>query len=229
MKVTYIHHSCFVVETEKCYYLFDYFKGDLPALDPGKPILVFASHAHPDHYSQSIFSLLKEMGMKHIYAILSHDIPKDYHPIDLPVTVVLSGQKYTLPFDTTLETLFSTDEGVAFLLTCPYGVIYHGGDLNDWVWEGEPEEYNLQMTKNYQREIGFIKEREIDLAFLVLDPRQEKDYAKGIIYFLEQTTTKKVFPMHYWEKPEIIQKFIAEYPQYQSLIENTEKYKSRTL
>ena len=27
MKITYIHHSCFLVETENCYYLFDYEKG----------------------------------------------------------------------------------------------------------------------------------------------------------------------------------------------------------
>ena len=229
MKVTYIHHSCFLIETEKCYYLFDYFKGNLPVLDTAKPILVFSSHAHPDHYSNTIFSLLNERGMQYIYAILSDDISKDCYPTNIPVTTVTSHQKYDLIHDTGLETLFSTDEGVAFLLTCPYGTIYHGGDLNDWVWEGESEEYNLQMTETYRREIKNIKGREIDLAFLVLDPRQEKDYAKGISFFLEQTKTKKVFPMHYWEKPKTIQRFITEYPRYQSLIENTEEYKSRTL
>ena len=34
---------------------------------------------------------------------------------------------------------------VAFLLTCKEGVIYHAGDLNDWVWEGEPEDSNAAM------------------------------------------------------------------------------------
>ena len=56
MKVTYIHHSCFLAETESCYYLFDYFKGELPELDPQKPILVLASHKHADHYHPSVFS-----------------------------------------------------------------------------------------------------------------------------------------------------------------------------
>lgn len=53
---------------------------------------------------------------------------------------------YELPCKTTMETLFSTDEGVAFLLQCPEGMIYHAGDLNDWVWEEEPDEENQQMV-----------------------------------------------------------------------------------
>lgn len=44
MNVTYIHHSSFLIETERCYYLFDYFQGSIPALNPSKPVLVLASH-----------------------------------------------------------------------------------------------------------------------------------------------------------------------------------------
>ena len=51
MKVTYIHHSAVSVETEHSILLFDYFKGELPDFDPGKPLFVFASHFHEDHYS----------------------------------------------------------------------------------------------------------------------------------------------------------------------------------
>ena len=49
MTVTYIHHSGFLVETRKFYYLFDYESGDLPALNPEKPIFVLSSHSHDDH------------------------------------------------------------------------------------------------------------------------------------------------------------------------------------
>ena len=48
MKITYIYHSGFLVETKECYYLFDYYKGSLPSLDTNKQILVFASHSHRD-------------------------------------------------------------------------------------------------------------------------------------------------------------------------------------
>lgn len=51
MKITYIHHSSFLVETEENYFLFDYFEGKLPQLKEDKPLLVFASHRHGDHFS----------------------------------------------------------------------------------------------------------------------------------------------------------------------------------
>ena len=57
MKVTYIHHSSFLVELEKVLLLFDYFQGNIPELDPEKDLLVFASHRHGDHFSPVIFAL----------------------------------------------------------------------------------------------------------------------------------------------------------------------------
>lgn len=44
MKVTYIHHSCFVVEIEDCIFVFDYYKGELPEFDKNKRIFFFVSH-----------------------------------------------------------------------------------------------------------------------------------------------------------------------------------------
>ena len=41
MKITYINHSGFLVETKDCYYIFDYYKGELPLLDKKKEVLVF--------------------------------------------------------------------------------------------------------------------------------------------------------------------------------------------
>ena len=36
MKITYINHSGFLIETRDCYYIFDYYKGELPHLDKEK-------------------------------------------------------------------------------------------------------------------------------------------------------------------------------------------------
>ena len=55
MKITYIHHSAFLVETESAYLLFDYFQGKLPEFSEEKPLYVFASHRHPDHFSKITF------------------------------------------------------------------------------------------------------------------------------------------------------------------------------
>ena len=162
--------------------------------------------------------------MQYITAVLAKDISPKKYPQEVTVQKVTFHETYELPCHTTLETLQSTDAGVAFLVRCPEGIIYHAGDLNDWVWEEESEQYNKQMTGNYRHEIDLIQGEEIDLAFLPLDPRQGKDYARGILYFLKKVRVGKVFPMHYWEQPEVIKQFLSEYPEYREIIEYTEEY-----
>ena len=219
MQITYIHHSGFLVETDSCYYLFDYEKGSLPEMDKMKPIFVLSSHGHYDHYNPEIFGILKKYGMKNISAILSDDIAV---PQNEKVLQVSPGKEYNMAMGQMLTTFQSTDLGVAFLIEDQGKLIYHAGDLNDWVWEEESDSYNEQMTKDYRKQIELLSEklngREIDVAFVVLDPRQEKDYDKGMRYFLEHIMVKEVYPMHYWGKPEIIDVFIKEHPEYKSKI-----------
>ena len=54
MQVTYIYHSCFLVETDRFYYLFDYEKGCLPEMNVTKPVYVLSSHGHADHYNAEL-------------------------------------------------------------------------------------------------------------------------------------------------------------------------------
>lgn len=223
MKVTYIHHSCFLVETDSCYYLFDYEKGCVPKMDITKPIFVLSSHGHPDHYNPEIFSRLNEYGMQDIQAILSEDIKM---PANVNALQVSPGKEYSLCQGQKLITLQSTDLGVAFLIEDHEKLIYHAGDLNDWVWKEENASYNEQMTKDYREQITFLSEklnhRKIDTAFVVLDPRQEKDYDRGMCYFLECIPVKQVYPMHYWGKPDIIETFLQEHPEFKLQIQKTE-------
>lgn len=219
MTITYIYHSCFLIETEICYYLFDYYKGGLPELKTEKPILVFVSHCHEDHYNPEIFPMLSDRGMREIHGILSNDIPaKRYPDTDAEIIRVYHSQEYTLPCDTYIKTLLSTDRGVAFLLQCKEGILYHAGDLNDWGMETDNEQQRKQMRGSYRAQITKLKGRTVDAAFLPLDPRLGSSYAEGILYFLQQVNVKKVYPMHYWEQPGIIDRFLAEYPQYQKTL-----------
>ena len=223
MNVTYIHHSCFLVETDRFYYLFDYESGALPVMEAEKPIFVLSSHGHADHYNPQIFSFLTAAGMRDIRAILSDDIEA---PAKRTVLQVSPGREYALGNEQKLTTLRSTDLGVAFLIEDRQEVIYHAGDLNDWVWDEETEQYNRQMTADYRREIDLLSEkldhRELDAAFVVLDPRQEKDYDRGLCYFLENISVKQVYPMHYWEKAAIIETFLQDHPEYAPQIQKTE-------
>lgn len=223
MKINYIHHSGFLIESNSCYYLFDYEKGHLPRMDVTKPIFVLSSHGHHDHYNPEIFLMLKTLGMQTIYAILSGDIKI---PENVNVMQVFPGKDYNLCLGQKLTTFESTDLGVAFLIEDQDKMIYHAGDLNDWVWEGENASYNEQMTQNYREQIHLLADklngREMDVAFVVLDPRQEKDYDRGLCYFLEHILVKSVYPMHYWGQPDIIDTLLKEHPEYKAKIKRTE-------
>ena len=64
MKLTYIFHSGFKLETEKSILIFDYW------MDPGnvlesvfqskKPLYVFSSHFHEDHFTREVFEWRKQ-------------------------------------------------------------------------------------------------------------------------------------------------------------------------
>ena len=223
MNITYIHHSGFLVETRRFYYLFDYETGALPQLDTQKSMFVLSSHGHEDHYEPEIFPRLAAMGMRDVRAILSDDIET---PADVSTLQVSPGKHYELGLRQTLTTFRSTDLGVAFLIEDEETLIYHAGDLNDWVWDEESDAYNEQMTKDYRREIRLLAEtvgqRQLDVAFVVLDPRQEADYDRGLCYFLENVPVKQVYPMHYWEEPAVIDRFRNAHPEYCLKIQKTE-------
>ncbi|MGN0335538.1 MAG: MBL fold metallo-hydrolase [Lachnospiraceae bacterium] len=226
MNVTYIYHSCFLTETARCYYLFDYFKGSLPALDLQKPILVLASHSHGDHYSPTVFSILREMGMQQIFAVLSDDIPFNTVPSDISCITISPCREYDLPLGQKLVTYRSTDQGVAFLIQDQDVLFYHAGDLNDWTWDGEEDSYNKKMTRDYREQIDALAQqlqnRSLNAAFVVLDPRQEQFYDRGMLYFLNKTQGDCVYPMHYWGKPQITVRFLTEHPEYKERIRQTE-------
>ena len=221
MKVTYIFHSGFLIETADAYFLFDYYKGEIPQIHSAKPLVVFVSHKHHDHYNKAIFNMIKDYpDTKYV---LSKDISVRRlleQDAGLRDRITLIGKAETKKLlisngkELEITTLRSTDEGVAFLLKYDEQVLYHAGDLNLWVWEGETKQYNNNMTANYFRELEKIKGMDIDVAFVPLDPRQEQDAFAGLESFMEYTNSKYVFPMHVWEQYGIIEDFIAKHPEY---------------
>ena len=93
MKITYINHSGFLIETKDCYYIFDYYKGELPQLEKEKEVIVFCSHFHKDHFNPVIFEILDDMNMTY-QAILAKDIRKRKHLSDMKITYVYHDQTY---------------------------------------------------------------------------------------------------------------------------------------
>lgn len=210
MKVTYIQHSGFAVELPGKTLLFDYYTGPLPAFDPAKPLYVFSSHRHHDHFDPVIFDLAKDYRTKFI---LSNDIRM--RPDGLDITKV--GPRKAIGMDDLhIETLKSTDEGVAFLLETEGVSIYHAGDLHFWLWEEENDEdrlWNENMSRKFPSEIDRIAGRSFDLAFLPLDPRQPAEYRdKGMEVFLSRCKAAHIFPMHCWEDYSVIPAFTERHP-----------------
>ena len=203
MKITYLDHSGFAVEYKKYVLIFDWYKGKLPEFDSEKEIYVFSSHSHYDHFDRKIFEL--ENIYPNVRYVLSADITEK--PVPSKVWFVIADKEYRIG-NLKVQTLHSTDAGVAFLVYVDDRIIYHAGDLNWWHWEEESEYYNEQMRMDYQKEIHKLKNIRIDVAFVPLDPRQEEQYYLGLDYFMKHTDTKLVFPMHMWGHYEVYEKLM---------------------
>ena len=114
--VTFVNHSCFVVETEQSVLIFDYYKGELPPFDTEKEVYFLASHVHDDHFKPIIFAFANRW--KHVRYILSEDIryrlPSVSDEVESCISYMGSGQEKTVG-NLHIKTLKSTDEGVAFV------------------------------------------------------------------------------------------------------------------
>ena len=220
MKVTYIGHSGFLVETGTVNLLFDYYKGTIPQMNHDLPVIVFVSHKHEDHYNPEIFRLAEQYS--NIQYFLSNDIRisekiiEDYRLtpnfINNKVSIVSPGQKKVVSLSDeedgknyiVLESIKSTDQGLAFLVNVDGKLIYHAGDLNCWVWEGDTKQQFNNMSALFKRAMEKIGGREIFLAFAPLDPRQGHYYKIGMEYLLNATSVTYAVPMHLWGEYETV-------------------------
>ena len=214
MKITYLYHSGFAVELTQHVLVFDYYRGKLPEWDETKTILFFVSHKHQDHFDFKIFDCFGQYKKLHYFLGSDVKLSEAYlerSGVDPAVrSLITNTGKNTVTKwqDITVETLRSTDAGVAFLVTAEGKTFYHAGDLNWWHWEGEDDAWNRRMEADYKKEIARIEGRHFDAAFVPLDPRLEKAYDLGMRVFLEHTDAEAVFPMHMWDQYEVISRFL---------------------
>lgn len=232
MIVTYLGHSGFLIETEKLYLLFDsiaaeeitprmqnhpFSYGSMPALDPAKEILVFVSHAHQDHFSRRIWKL--RTLYPQVKYFLSSDI--DMAPLieagyvsgpdDPAVYITEPGQSYcpalSCGSSLLIETLPSTDEGVAFFLTLDGITIYHAGDLHAWCWDPVPEGQEDEELVKFLEYTKPIAGRKVDVAFMLLDPRLDLFPYTGMDEYLKMLDITYAFPMHFWKNYDFLRAY----------------------
>ena len=161
MQVIFIHHSCFLVEVDEKVLIFDWFDGDrvegyhfggvLPEYEPDTPVYVFASHKHRDHFDMDVLHLAEKYPK--IRFIFSKDCKMSPHflvkhgfapEVAKRIHYVGADEKCRVD-DLNIETLRSTDAGVAFYVETNGAAFYHAGDLNDWHWDGAMN-YFLEHT-----------------------------------------------------------------------------------
>ena len=220
MKVTYIGHSGFSVELKDCVFIFDYYKGELPEFSKEKAIYFFASHKHQDHFSHDIFRLGSDYPK--VTYVLSNDIKMSDKYMERQgiakevkdkILYVHKEETVALTENIQVETIRSTDEGVAFMITYKEDggkttSIYHAGDLNWWTWIGESQEEYSKMTRAFEDSMKHCEEREFDLAMVPLDPRQEDRFWWGFDYFMKVAKVKHAIPMHCWDDYSVIPRLI---------------------
>ena len=211
MKITFVYHTCFCAEDEHRSMIFDYWKGTLPVFDPDKPVYIFVSHAHADHFNPHI-SKLNEQYSK-VYYIFSEDIrpqlPKVFMSKDFNITW-MKAEDEKQEGDMTVKAFFSTDEGVAYLIRTEDKTLMHFGDLNWWHWEGESDAFNQWQKKHFTAQIQKMSSEHINIAFgPALDARQIPYHWIGIDYFIKHVHVDKVFPMHFFDEMGLVKRFLA--------------------
>ncbi len=200
MKVEYIYHSGFTIETENYFLVFDYYKGDIRLKD--KKIIVFSTHGHGDHFNPTI--LKWQDDYPNISYVLSSDIgvesSKSIH--------IMSPYEELKIDDVLIKSFGSTDLGLSLLINVEGKNIFFAGDLNWWHWEDDSRDAQLKEEKDFKNEIAKIKGNNIDIAFFPVDPRLRDGYYLGGEYVIRELKPKVFFPMHFGDKYEVIPKFI---------------------
>lgn len=211
MRAIYIDHSGFLLQGDRRWLLFDYYRGALPPVPEGKRLTVFASHHHEDHYVPEIFRY-GETAAETRY-LLGCDVTLNAanrqrmgvsDEIFARCTRLHRDEAHS-ERDLHVRALRSTDMGVAFLVECEGKRIFHAGDLNLWIWHEDANFDRSQVAKFYE-EMEKLRGLEFDAAFLPLDPRLGDEYWRGFDAFARLIAPKRLIPMHMVDDYDIIRR-----------------------
>ena len=208
MTLTYIFHSGFVLETEQSILLFDYWMDPSGVMDgvlrSEKPMYVFSSHFHEDHFTKEIFEWKKQR--EGITYILSKDIYKHRRASKEDANVWLA-KGGTWSDDV-------TDSGVSWIVETEDKRIFHAGDLNNWyakfLTDDNPdqERYSFEMEETFnpiaheKQFLGELKDiRKVadsfDVVMFPIDGRVGNGYTLGGRQFIERFKVGLFVPMHF--------------------------------
>lgn len=203
MKITYLYHSGFLIETENIAIIIDFYKNFLPINDvvykSNKKLYVISSHSHYDHFNQDILRWNKER--RNLKYIFSKEIFDNYHIESNDIIYLDKADSYN-DDDISITAFGSTDIGASFLIKIENKTIFHAGDLNNWHWMDESSEEEWKIAeRHFIQELEEISEeyKYIDIVMFPVDPRLGKEYMRGAIQFVNEIKVENFIPMHFGE------------------------------
>ena len=241
---TYLGHSGFILELPSATLLFDWYQGELPHIRKDKPLYVFISHIHGDHFRWDALSLAGQHPQAQIF--LGYDrsmasIPQiDKALKSLPEGIqdkmscfVGEQRLYSDDGKMLVESLRSTDLGVAFLVQIEGKTIYHAGDLALWTRprdeymqryvaalvdnpDGQIDNYETYVWRNtelFRKCIKPLRGVTVDYGMLPLDPLAGDSGIKTVEEYLAVANFKAWSPMHLWGQYGITDAFAASHAE----------------
>lgn len=212
-ELTYIFHSGFVLETDRCILVFDYWMDPAGVMqrfaDTKKHTYVFASHFHEDHFTRKIFDW---RDARHTY-ILSKDILKRRRAAQEDADVWLAKGGSWQDDNLRVMATGSNDSGVSWVIEVQGKRIFHAGDLCNWYAKFLSEEEVPEMIiseefgeihpkaeeKQFLGELKDIQKvtDRFDLAMFPVDGRIGNGYTLGARQFIERFKVGMFVPMHF--------------------------------
>lgn len=211
MKILHIYHSGFLVEIQNQVLVFDCLDDTIADyFSNNNNVYVFISHSHSDHYSKGVFEW--ERKNQKIKYFLGNDIELDNNKTNY----YLMDKYQSLDVDNLkIQSFGSTDKGVSFLVTIDNINIFHAGDLNWWHWKNDSQEVQKDEERAFKNEVEKFKNRNIDIAFVPVDPRLKEHYYLAAEYFAKTIKPKLLIPMHFGNDFSITRKIKDKLSEYE--------------
>lgn len=220
MTLRYIFHSGFLLETDRCILIFDYWMDPArvlkPYVDPSgsKPIYAFASHFHEDHFTKEIFEWKQKNPSTDYTYILSKDILKHRRAHREEADVWMAKGAVWEDENIKVTAAGSNDSGVSWIVETEGKTIFHVGDLCNWyarfLANGAPkgEVYSEEFGEYFnpvaeeKRFLGELKDVHkitgtFDLVMFPVDGRISNGYTLGGRQFIERFKVGMFVPMHF--------------------------------
>ncbi len=216
MKITYIFHSGFAIETDDLLLVFDYWMDPAHVIDgllkSDKPMYVFVSHFHEDHFQHDIYTW--KGVKKNIMYLLSKDIFRHRRAKREDADVWFG--KGTVWQDEMLKVVAtgSNDSGVSWIVETAGKCFFHAGDLNNWYarFLSVKSPKSLVHTDEFDEDINPIAEEKrflgelkdirkitdrFDVVMFPIDGRIGNGYTLGGRQFIERFEVGLFVPMHF--------------------------------